>query len=104
MPTSQLNRFFRGHNDFSSSNLLAILNELEIDLIKIINEKLKEKTSIESTAVTSKNECLEYLFNSLDEIGQQTYLNTLAWASRLANKKKFPNEIELFLKHDTSTR
>lgn len=83
MPVSQLNRFLCGRSDLSSANLTAVLKEVGIDLEEIISKKIGNQVEPDSE-IASKSDCLLFLFESLDELGKQTTLAQLAWASQLS--------------------
>jgi transcriptional regulator with XRE-family HTH domain len=97
MPASQLNRFFRGHSDLSSSNLNAVLKELGIDLEEIISKKIRKHADIDDGRIETAADCVHFLFNNLDELGKQTHLNTLAWAVKASTKTKLPEKVEEIL-------
>jgi transcriptional regulator with XRE-family HTH domain len=102
MPASQLNRFFRGRSDVNSSNLAAILRELGIDLDRIISERVRKTAGVDEVKIQTTEDCLTYLFRSLDELGKQTYLNSLAWAAKAATKKDLPRNVVDLLKQETT--
>ena len=94
MPNSQLNRFFRGHSDLSSSNLVLVMRELGIDIEETISKKIQKHAQISEDEIETKEDCVEFLFKSLDEHGKQAYLNQLAWAARVISKQQLPTKIE----------
>ena len=100
MPPSQLNRFFKGRSDLTSSNLLLVLAELGINLEELIGKRIRKSADIDSDRIESKEDCLKFLFRSLDPIGQQTYLSNLAWAAKASSKKDLPENVVEILKQE----
>ncbi len=100
IPSSQVNRFFRGHSDVYSSVLMDILKELGLDVDKMISTKIKKHTDIEDCEIETASDCVNYLFKNLDELGKQTYLNNLAWATRVTSKQSLPTKVEEILKRE----
>lgn len=101
MPASQLNRFFRGHSDLSSSNMTAVLKELGIDLEEIVSKKISYHTGHEESAGRNLSSSVDFLLNSLDDLGKQTILSQLLWAAKLS-KAKFPTDVEKRIKKEIS--
>lgn len=99
MAPSQLNRFFKGNSDCTAENLLSILNILEIDLEGIIFRKTRK--FIETDEIENVFDCLTFMFKSIDEIGQQTYLNQLAWATKASTKKALPKKVQAIIEKET---
>lgn len=100
LPPSQINRFLKGHSDCSANNLVLILNELGINLEEIVSQKIRKHGNISESEIESVNDCVQFLFKSLDNLGQQAYLSNLAWAAKLSKKGKFPNKVDEILKKE----
>ena len=94
VPPSQINRFFKGHSDIYSTNLIEILKELGFDIESMITKRLNAVTQLEHADPKSKHEALNFLFNELDELGKQTQLNQLLWAAKISKGDSFPKKIE----------
>lgn len=94
VPSSQINRFFKGHSDIYSSNLIEILKELGFDIEAMIASRLKAVTEVEQADPKSTHEALNFLFDELDELGKQTYLSQLLWAAKVTKGESFPKKIE----------
>ncbi|MFZ3231726.1 MAG: helix-turn-helix transcriptional regulator [Pseudobdellovibrio sp.] len=101
MAASQLNRFFKGHSELSSHNLMSVLSELGIDLDDIISKKTRKYADIDEAKVEDKYDCLTYMFRNIDELGQQTYLKQLAWATKTITKKPLPLKVQEIIKKET---
>lgn len=99
---NHVNRYFRGHSDMHSTHLVHLLKALGIDIEQMVSDKIKKHTEVTDTEVDSIEGCLQYLFKSLDPLGQQTFLNNLAWATRVSSKKKLPPKVEEILKKEIS--
>lgn len=100
MPVSQLNRFLNGHSDLNAENLSNVLAALGINLDEIVTAKIRKQVDVEGAEVENVSDCINFLFRSLDEMGQQTYLKSLAWAARISSKDKLPNRVEEVLKNE----
>ena len=55
---------------------------------------LKAVTEVEHADPKSTHEALNFLFDELDELGKQTYLNQLLWAAKVSKGESFPKKIE----------
>lgn len=93
VPISQVNRYFRGHNDIYASQLIRICKILGIDIEAMINNRLRALSGDETAELGTDEECLKYLFKELDEIGQQTYISSLMWAARVSRGEEFPKKV-----------
>lgn len=100
MPVSQLNRFLNGHSDLNAENLSNVLAALGINLDEIVTAKIRKQVDVEGAEVENVSDCINYLFRSLDEMGKQTYLKSLAWAARISSKSKLPTRVEEVLKNE----
>lgn len=100
MAPSQLNRFFKGHSDIYSSNVIEILKELGLDIEAIVTKKLKAVDESEYADPKSQKDALFFLFNELDELGKQTYLSQLLWAAKLSKGDSFPKKVEEQIKRE----
>lgn len=95
MAPSQLNRFLKGNSDCTTENLLSILNILEIDLEGAISRKTRKSADIDE--IENDSDVVKFLYENLDEIGQQTQLRHLEWISNVAGTKKIPKEIKTII-------
>lgn len=100
VPPSQINRFFKGHSEIYSSNLIEILKELGFDIEAMVTKRLKSVTDVEHSDPKSKKEAINFLFNELDELGKQTYLAQLLWAAKLTKGDAFPKKVEEQIKRE----
>lgn len=100
MPVSQLNRFLRGHSDLTATNFSAVLCELGIDLDELVARRIQRSADLEDGLIETPSDVVAYLFRSLDDLGQQTYLNNLAWAAKVSRKGKLPAKVEEILKRE----
>lgn len=94
MKSSHINRFFRGHSDVYSIVLIGVLKELGIDIEEIIAKRLKAISEVDQADPNSRHEMLTFLFDELDELGQQTQLTQLLWAAKAVRGNSFPKKIE----------
>lgn len=94
MPVSQLNRFLNGHSDLNAENLTNVLLALGINLDEIVTTKIRKQVDNEGAEVENVSDCINFLFRSLDEMGQQTYLKSLAWAAKVSSKNSLPKRVE----------
>ncbi len=101
MAPSQLNRFFRGNCDFSSPNLFLVLKELGLDIEEMISKKTKKFVDIDEAKVDNVYDCITYMYRSIDDLGQQTYLKQLAWATTATTKKPLPQKVQDIIKKET---
>lgn len=101
MAPSQLNRFFKGNSEFNTQNLLSVLNILGIDLEEIISRKTRKFADIDEAKIENVYDCLNYMFKNIDELGQQTYLNQLAWATKATTKKSLPEKVQAIIEKET---
>ncbi len=99
MAPSQLNRFLKGNSDCTTENLLSILHILEIDLEGIISRKTRKSAEIDD--IETVYDCLTYMFKSIDDLGKQTYLNHLAWATKATTKKSLPAKVQAIIEKET---
>ncbi len=95
---SQVNRFFNGHSDIYSSNLLEILKELGFDIAAMVSKRLKAVTDEEHSEPQSTKETLLALFDELDELGKQTCLSQMLFTAKAGRKSSFPKKLELQIK------
>jgi transcriptional regulator with XRE-family HTH domain len=102
VPPSQVNRYFRGHNDVHGSILLDLLKELGIDIDELVSRRVKSLTDVEKMDPDCRNEALVFLFNELDELGRQTYLSQLLWAAKISKGDAFPKKVEEQIKREIS--
>lgn len=102
VPPSQVNRFFRGHSDIYSSVLMGVLKELGFNLEEMISRRIKKIAEVEQVDLSSADETLLFLFNELDELGKQTYLNQLLWAAKVSKGNSFPKKIEDHVRQELS--
>ncbi len=102
VPPSQINRFFRGKSDICSSLLVKILKELEFDVESLIDHKLNKLSDIEKYEPNSLKESVGFLFNELDDLGKQTYLNNLLWAAKVSKPESLPLKVEEKIKQQLS--
>lgn len=100
MAPAQLNRFFKGNADCNTEKLLLILNILDINLEGIIFRKTRKH--IETDEIENVFDCITYMFKSIDELGQQTYLNQLAWATKATTKKALPAKVQAIIEKETN--
>ena len=94
MAPSQLNRFFKGHSELSSQNLILVLSELGIDLDETISRKTRKFADIDEAKIETVEDCLTYMFKNIDELGRQTYIKQLAWANTATTKKPLPKRVQ----------
>ena len=50
--------------------------------------------------IENTSDCVQYLFDSLDDLGKQTYLSSLVWASKISGEYKIPTRVEELLKRE----
>jgi len=102
IPSSQVNRYFRGHSEVYSSVLIDILKELGFDIEEMITKRLKSVSEIEVVDTKNPEETLSFLFNELDDLGKQTYLSQLLWAAKVSKGSAFPKKLEEQIKKEIS--
>ncbi|RYZ77235.1 MAG: XRE family transcriptional regulator [Proteobacteria bacterium] len=100
MPVSQLNRFLKGHSALTSTNLVAVMAELGIDLDAIVSARIRQQAQVDTHKIETSDDCVRYLFNNLDELGRQTYLKNLAWAVKISSNGSLPTRVEEILKSE----
>lgn len=99
---SQLNLFLNGHSGLNFEHLVSVLESLGIDLQVVIKKKFNTFNNSDDPAIDGDIDCLVYLYSSLDELGKQSFLEQLAWTSKLINKGKIPKNVEDQLKKKIS--
>jgi len=100
MPVSKLNRFFNGHSQLNSDNLILVLRELGIELESIIESRVKSNARIGSVEIDSRADCLKFLFEQLDSVGQQIFLSSVADDVKRSRKIIFPRSLQLTLEKE----
>ncbi|RYZ93199.1 MAG: XRE family transcriptional regulator [Proteobacteria bacterium] len=98
MPVSQLNRFLKGHSALTSTNLVAVMAELGIDLDAIVSARIRQQAQVETNNIETPDDCVRFLFSNLDELGRQTYLKNLVWAVKISSNGNLPTRVEEILK------
>jgi len=94
IPSSQVNRYFRGHSEVYSTVLVDVLRELGFDIEEMITKRLKNVSEIEVVDTKNTQETVSFLFNELDDLGKQTYLSHLLWAAKVTKGSAFPKKLE----------
>ena len=100
IPVSHLNKFFNGHSTMTSDLLVEVLSELNIDLEKLVSERTKKHAQLDENEIETPSDCLKFLYESLDDLGKQTYLSNLALAAKYNSKEKFPRSVTEILKKE----
>ena len=100
MKSSQLNRFFKGHSEFNSENLVLVLKQLGIELEDLIKNKIKKFDNVDVEDIDTSSDCVRYLLSVLDPLGKQTYLLQLMWAAKISSQNKLPKRVEEILKKE----
>lgn len=101
MQLSHVNRYFNGRSDITSAHLIKIMKVLGVDFNEIIADKVYAAAG-GGDIPNELPECVEYLLNSLDDIGKQTYLSQLLWAAKKTSKKKIPENVISIVKEEIS--
>lgn len=105
MQLSHVNRYFNGFSDLTTSNFNEILKSLGIDLDRIVSSEINKFTDTDTDGINDLNSGVNYLLNSLDDLGKQTVLNQLLWAAKTAAQakgKSFPKSLEEKIKREIS--
>lgn len=100
MSLSKLNRFFNGKANLNSDNLVLVLNELGIDLEETVESKLQATAKTGTASLESKADCVKFLFEQLDPVGQQVFLNSIADDVKRNRKTVFPRSLSLALEKE----
>lgn len=76
IPWNTLNRYLSGQNDISTEKFVRVLKFLGIDIVRLMNQTIKDLLNEES--VNKKNlHDLHYVLGSLDEIDRKVHLEDL---------------------------
>lgn len=98
--TVQLSRFFCGSSDLNLDNFITLLKFFDIDIEKMIMDKMKIALGMDNEIPECKSEMALSLFESLDELDQQTVLKNLLWMRSLNGSTKVSPKIKEKIEHE----
>ena len=92
----RLSQFFNGHLNIGSQDFIKILHSIDINLLKILERKTQQHLfKKQRKDPENLSEAVGFVLDSLDDLGKQSCLSQILFASKLSSKRQKSKSIKI---------